>query len=574
MENQSHSIGNISGKLLVLIACTFLFLGCLEERLEVAQPKTGPVNLQMHDFNKRIGGVPQDGDAPDMFYFKQNEDGAYKVILSSNLSDNAFETNWDSQLVLISLDQKGVIQEIITKDFPNDFGTPWNFWTVYDVTSDNYVGRSEPYAIGTNRISYLRYNRVIEFNFPDSWNSFKYFEDFESAYPLGLFKTANGDNLIISLKHNQIGNYTENFISYSKFNHTGDKVFEFSLDYPVYTIYNTFGLYSFFLTSKSGDYYFFYLHSQYWDALPHMVFNNTASFLSAESKLTCCGIYTDFHFEIRFGPGKIQKAHRFRFSYEDFVDVPFEVWDIANNRQLTVAFGDYDGNGKINLGVTPEPFRFFDIEYDTVPNSYISTTSCYECLFSIGDVYPIWTVSDPASLPDASITIEPPPLNTGRGKLVKVNDSGISVVNNDLLKSPGGGGSILKIVPYSGGFVIGTTAELFLLDADFNQYAVYNMNDIGMDGSSKLESNGSAVFYTSILQQPGQIKVAIRISKIENGARIDKFLNEFNQFTIETYQITPTNNGGLAILAWVRPTNDTRDLLFLEFDKDLNLLRK
>ncbi|GIV36214.1 MAG: hypothetical protein KatS3mg032_0593 [Cyclobacteriaceae bacterium] len=66
--------------------------------------------------------------------------------------------------------------------------------------------------------------------------------------------------------------------------------------------------------------------------------------------------------EIRFGPGKMQKAHRFlvpegatsgvpeaNYSFTDYVDVPFEVWDISTNRQLMVSFRDQDRNGQFNL---------------------------------------------------------------------------------------------------------------------------------------------------------------------------------------------------------------------------------
>ena len=59
--------------------------------------------------------------------------------------------------------------------------------------------------------------------------------------------------------------------------------------------------------------------------------------------------------EIRFGPGISQKAHRFTFSfatftldYQDYVDVPFQVWDIQNDRQLMVAFEDADLSGGWN----------------------------------------------------------------------------------------------------------------------------------------------------------------------------------------------------------------------------------
>lgn len=66
--------------------------------------------------------------------------------------------------------------------------------------------------------------------------------------------------------------------------------------------------------------------------------------------------------EIRFGPGKTQKAHRFlvpegatssvpdaNYSFTDYVNVPFEVWDINSNRQLMVSFRDQDRNGQFNL---------------------------------------------------------------------------------------------------------------------------------------------------------------------------------------------------------------------------------
>ncbi|WP_372641808.1 T9SS type A sorting domain-containing protein [Ancylomarina sp.] len=66
--------------------------------------------------------------------------------------------------------------------------------------------------------------------------------------------------------------------------------------------------------------------------------------------------------EIRFGKGISQKAHRFivpdnktsgvaaaEYSYVDYVDVPFQVWDITNNKQLMVSFRDQEKDGKFNL---------------------------------------------------------------------------------------------------------------------------------------------------------------------------------------------------------------------------------
>lgn len=64
--------------------------------------------------------------------------------------------------------------------------------------------------------------------------------------------------------------------------------------------------------------------------------------------------------EVRFGPGKSQKAHRYvppdqagvafaDYPYVDYVEVPFEVWDITNNRQLGVSFRDREDNGAFDL---------------------------------------------------------------------------------------------------------------------------------------------------------------------------------------------------------------------------------
>lgn len=72
--------------------------------------------------------------------------------------------------------------------------------------------------------------------------------------------------------------------------------------------------------------------------------------------------------EIRFGADKKQMAHRFivppnsgmnnnggpgveakNYIYQDFVEIPFEVWDITNNRQLVVSFRDQERDGTFNL---------------------------------------------------------------------------------------------------------------------------------------------------------------------------------------------------------------------------------
>ena len=87
--------------------------------------------------------------------------------------------------------------------------------------------------------------------------------------------------------------------------------------------------------------------------------NFTASFGNGRLEV---GASANASVEVRFGAGKSQKAHRFlvpvgatsgvpdiSYSYADYVDVPFEVWDVTNNRQLMVSFRDQDRNGQFNL---------------------------------------------------------------------------------------------------------------------------------------------------------------------------------------------------------------------------------
>ncbi|HBH23181.1 MAG TPA: hypothetical protein DDY13_07125 [Cytophagales bacterium] len=65
--------------------------------------------------------------------------------------------------------------------------------------------------------------------------------------------------------------------------------------------------------------------------------------------------------EVRTGDGVGQFAHRFTvnkrgsgvpdpdYEYQDYVEVPFEVWDVTNNQQLMVSFRDQQEDGTFNL---------------------------------------------------------------------------------------------------------------------------------------------------------------------------------------------------------------------------------
>ncbi len=143
--------------------------------------------------------------------------------------------------------------------------------------------------------------------------------------------------------------------------------------------------------------------------------------------------------EWRFGPGISQMAHRFQvpvdagtnddggagvpdsaYLYQDYVEVPFEVWDIDNNKQLMVSFRDQERDGMFNLKVrddnndpglltTREYFYAHAIDYDPVnPEPSISIAGGHK----VKQMYFMWPVLaedagpwDPVNLPDSKLTI-------------------------------------------------------------------------------------------------------------------------------------------------------------------------
>ncbi len=122
--------------------------------------------------------------------------------------------------------------------------------------------------------------------------------------------------------------------------------------------------------------------------------------------------------EIRFGPGKSQKAHRFlagggnatngvpasEYVYQDYVDVPFEVWDIENNRQLMFSFRDNVGDGEFSFTerdeandptyVNTREYMFVHaIPYETTPSDRITVNGGHE----VDQIYFLWPFLTPES---------------------------------------------------------------------------------------------------------------------------------------------------------------------------------
>jgi photosystem II stability/assembly factor-like uncharacterized protein len=135
--------------------------------------------------------------------------------------------------------------------------------------------------------------------------------------------------------------------------------------------------------------------------------------------------------EIRFGVGLSQKAHRFTvpsqatsgvsavsYSYKDYVEVPFQVWDVTNNKQLMVSFRDQEIDGAFNLyartgdayGQMGREYIFINaVAYSaTTPNTNIAKSGGHQykslCMIWPGLVSgKSW---NPENLPSSKIAIE------------------------------------------------------------------------------------------------------------------------------------------------------------------------
>jgi photosystem II stability/assembly factor-like uncharacterized protein len=133
--------------------------------------------------------------------------------------------------------------------------------------------------------------------------------------------------------------------------------------------------------------------------------------------------------EIRFGAGRNQMAHRFlvpegatsgvpdgNYAFASYVNVPFEVWDVTNNRQLMVSFRDQDRNGQFNLyaqntsGQPTEQSREYiyihNVPYDAAaPGSAIAVAGghIFQNMYFIWPTLPVGGSWNPNSLPTSSL---------------------------------------------------------------------------------------------------------------------------------------------------------------------------
>jgi len=621
-----------------------IFTSCQMEEVNVEEPRTGTLPIQMRNFNAPLKGGTLDGTAPDIYYFKQKEDGSYVFMLTSTNNGN-FETNWTTDYVVVQTNANGIIQKTEVKKLPSKDGINGTFDYVWDAPpATRYpINRNNGYNMPINRATsgpsyvadeygFLYYrlpdqancyckNQFFNLN-PETGNS-QFISVGSAPELMRAFRTSDGGFISVGL---------EESADFEKYSSTGSRQFKQPMSYweerPSYS----------FLTDRDGDFYFVvnynsnYSYNAYpwyepyiewlsrWDGdLRYNSVNSAKSFFSVRLSRIWPENFGNREIpkkiEIRFGPGKRQKAHRFINTntpdgtvraYQDYVEVPFEVW--YDDRQVMVSFSDQHDDGSFDLfhfnyddqlpsfnpNQSQEQIWIHDNrEYAQTPNPVIMN----RVFFGIdlpSFVWPYLTEGatwDPNNLPEATYSWVGSYSRPGP-QLIKVNANGSSVVKENFVLGSGGGNfkTLFKSVPFSEGFAVLINAEqvtndpndkhlgdfgyqptqLAILDANFNQTKVIPVEARPEDYGHQLESDKNQIFYARITINPNSAagKNSLLISTIRNGTLIEKYLD----YDIETYRITPTRQGGVALVAWVRPTDNIRDLIFNEFDENLDLV--
>jgi photosystem II stability/assembly factor-like uncharacterized protein len=133
--------------------------------------------------------------------------------------------------------------------------------------------------------------------------------------------------------------------------------------------------------------------------------------------------------EVRFGAGT-QKAHRFTvggagpgvpagdYVYEDYVEVPFQVWDTKNNVQLMASFRDQQEDGAWNLiasnteGATADHSREYLYVHNIPYSDTAADTIAVDGGHENGQMYFFWPVLasgatfDASNLPASELAVE------------------------------------------------------------------------------------------------------------------------------------------------------------------------
>jgi photosystem II stability/assembly factor-like uncharacterized protein len=158
---------------------------------------------------------------------------------------------------------------------------------------------------------------------------------------------------------------------------------------------------------------------------------------------------SDITVEVRFGPNESQSAHRFlvpegatsgvaatSYSYNNYITVPFEVWDVTNNRQLMVSFRDQNRNNQFDLipasltstdalQQSREYVYIHDITYSASPSAVIATAGGHEqqLRYNFFPALASGAVWNSSTLPASKLVIANDPLVRFGSSTVTVADS-------------------------------------------------------------------------------------------------------------------------------------------------------
>jgi photosystem II stability/assembly factor-like uncharacterized protein len=227
--------------------------------------------------------------------------------------------------------------------------------------------------------------------------------------------------------------------------------------------------------------------------------------------------------EWRFGPGRSQMAHRFTvpanggtnndggagvpdqdYSYQDYVEVPFEVWDIDNNRQLMVSFRDQQRDGVFNLNpdddnndpgflMAREYFFAHATAYDpNNPDPTITVNGGHE----VNQMYFMWPVLapgatwNPDNLPDSKVTIN-------YGSVVN-RFRETTIISDAFNQLPGSNG----VNRFFQSFGEDNTANLGL-HPDHHQITIQKQDEANQTFRLVVTNDGG-VYYSNISRNPGE----------------------------------------------------------------------
>ncbi|MFH1051782.1 MAG: T9SS type A sorting domain-containing protein [bacterium] len=133
--------------------------------------------------------------------------------------------------------------------------------------------------------------------------------------------------------------------------------------------------------------------------------------------------------EIRLGQGRSQKAHRFimqgdEYIYKDYVNVPFEVQDLKNLKQIGVSFVDRNNNSKFDLLESDEPEFIIThaVNYSNQANNNIKSSIKYKPSFIITPLLKEGAIWDALNIPSSKLKIYWDAVYTKKRKTTAVTD--------------------------------------------------------------------------------------------------------------------------------------------------------